>query len=203
MGIAERKEREKSEMRSLILDAAMKLFLELGYEHVTLRKIAEAIEYSPGTVYLYFKDKNEILYDLQKRAFSLFFESQNSILEKFLDPEQRLYKLGEAYIDFALQNPSHYELMFILTAPMACLAEGAEWEEGGKAFEILLRTVTECMQKGLIPEGDPMAASLLFWSSMHGLVTLSIRGRLVGIPVEQHRVLFQNTINYLQKTIKG
>jgi AcrR family transcriptional regulator len=61
MGIAERKEKQKTEIRKMILDASMKLFVEEGFENVTIRKIADLIEYSPTTVYLYFKDKNEIL----------------------------------------------------------------------------------------------------------------------------------------------
>jgi AcrR family transcriptional regulator len=61
MGIKERKELEKQKMRKLILDNAMKLFLEKGFENITIRHIAEKIEYSPATIYLYFKDKDEIM----------------------------------------------------------------------------------------------------------------------------------------------
>ncbi|MFX8778120.1 helix-turn-helix domain-containing protein, partial [Acinetobacter baumannii] len=61
MGINERKEKQKLELKRLILDASMKLFVEEGFENVSIRKIADLIEYSPTTIYLYFKDKNEIL----------------------------------------------------------------------------------------------------------------------------------------------
>ena len=62
MGVADRKEREKTEMQKRILDAARVLFLEKGFEKTSIRNIADLIEYSPGTIYLYFKDKNEILF---------------------------------------------------------------------------------------------------------------------------------------------
>ena len=69
MGIAERKEREKQEMRTLILSTATNLFVERGYDSVSMRNIAEAMEYSPATIYLYFKDKNELLYTLSEEGF--------------------------------------------------------------------------------------------------------------------------------------
>ncbi|MFN4254387.1 MAG: PfkB family carbohydrate kinase, partial [Saprospiraceae bacterium] len=68
MGVIQRKEREKEEMRRRILDAAIHLFRERGYQATSLRNIAEAIEYSPATIYLYFKDKNAILFALQAEA---------------------------------------------------------------------------------------------------------------------------------------
>ena len=72
MGISDRKEREKEEMRRRILESAKKLFLELGYEKTSVRAIAEDIEYSPATIYLYFKDKNELLFALHQEAFIEF-----------------------------------------------------------------------------------------------------------------------------------
>ena len=75
MSITDRKEREKKEMRQAILDAALTLFREKGYDAVSIRNIAEAIEYSPATIYLYFKDKNEIFFALQYEACCSFFAS--------------------------------------------------------------------------------------------------------------------------------
>ena len=69
MGIVERKEKQKSELKQQILDASVKLFSEHGYDGVTIRKIADIIEYSPTTVYLYFQDKNEILFELHEIGF--------------------------------------------------------------------------------------------------------------------------------------
>ncbi|SDP90493.1 transcriptional regulator, TetR family [Mucilaginibacter sp. OK268] len=74
MGVTERKEREKTEMRELITAAAMKMFLEDGYAKTSIRGIADAIEYSPGTIYLYFKDKDELLYEIQADAYGRLLE---------------------------------------------------------------------------------------------------------------------------------
>jgi len=112
MGTVERRQREREEMRELILEAAAGMFAEHGYEGVSLRKIAQKIEYSPGAIYLYFKDKNELLFTVQERSFRRFHAAMarnNSIK----DPLRRLHKCGETYLQFALDHPTDYDLMFI------------------------------------------------------------------------------------------
>src|SRR5688572_12368349 len=99
MGIAERKEKQKQEIRKMILDASMKLFVEEGFENVSIRKIAELIEYSPTTVYLYFKDKDEILFELHEIGFRKMAE-YNADLWEIQNPLLRLFKMGENYIRF-------------------------------------------------------------------------------------------------------
>jgi AcrR family transcriptional regulator len=69
MGIVERRQREKQQMRRQILDTAMDLFIENGYEEVSIRRIADHIEYSPATIYLYFQDKDDILFVLHEEGF--------------------------------------------------------------------------------------------------------------------------------------
>ena len=72
MGVKERKEREKHDMRELILKAAHQIFVDKSFEEVSIRNIADEIEYSPATIYLYFKDKNEIFYALHTEAFKIY-----------------------------------------------------------------------------------------------------------------------------------
>ncbi len=76
MGTAERRERDRNEMREAILAAAMKLFLDESFEKTTMRRIAQAIEYTPGALYSYFKDKDEILFALHQRGFDQLFAMQ-------------------------------------------------------------------------------------------------------------------------------
>ena len=96
MGIAERRERDKQTMRRMILDTAMKLFVEDGYEQVSIRKIAENIEYSPATIYLYFKDKDEIFYGLHGEGFDKLLKRQQTT-SSIEDPVERLHRLCEIY----------------------------------------------------------------------------------------------------------
>src|ERR1044072_333936 len=178
MGITERKEKQKLEIRKAILDASMKLFVEQGYENVSIRKIADLIEYSPTTVYLYFKDKNEILFELHEVGFHKMAE-YNAELWTIKNPLVRLHKMGEFYMKFGLENPAFYDLMFILNAPMEALqvVEKCEWKSGDQALGKLKETIQECMDKNLIEKGDVDGISMAFWSLVHGMVSLAIRNR--------------------------
>jgi AcrR family transcriptional regulator len=178
MGIAERKEKQKLEIRKMILDASMKLFVEEGFEKVSIRKIADLIEYSPTTVYLYFKDKNEILFSLHEMGFQKMGEYNGNLME-IGNPFLRLHKMGENYIRFGLENPEYYDLMFIQRAPMEVLEEKGhcEWKEGDAALDRLQETIAEAIEKGLIDPGNPQAISMAVWSMVHGLVSLAIRRR--------------------------
>ena len=137
MGIAERKEREKTERRQAILDAAQHLFLEEGFEKVSMRNIAEAIEYSPATIYLYFKDKNELLFALQNQAFGQLAQAFESVFT-VAQPLERLSAVGHKYLEFAFEHPELFELMFIMTGPMEAVAARGEekpWASGRAAFQ--------------------------------------------------------------------
>src|SRR5689334_19919499 len=110
MGIEERKSREKDEMRKLILQTAMHLFLEEGIDNVSLRKIADKIEYSPAAIYSYFKDKGEIVLALHNEGFTKLYSMQTS-LDNISDPLEKLRKMGQVYMQFALENRDYYDLM--------------------------------------------------------------------------------------------
>jgi AcrR family transcriptional regulator len=178
MGILERKEKQKLEIRKLILDASMKLFVEEGFSNVTIRRIADLIEYSPTTVYLYFKDKDEIFFNLHEIGFQKMQEL-NGNLATINNPLLRLHKMGENYLNFGMKNPEYYNLMFIEREPMKKLSEmGCEWTKGDTAIGLLKTTVSECMEKGHIAKGDAQLISLSIWSFVHGLVSLAIRERM-------------------------
>lgn len=200
MGIAERKEKQKLEIKKMILDASMKLFVEEGFENVTIRKIAELIEYSPTTVYLYFKDKNEILFELHELGFQKM-AAYNVDLWDMQNPLLRLYKMGENYIRFGMNNPEFYELMFIQRAPMKTLDEmhDCDWKSGDVALGKLKECITECMERKLIAPGDVNAVSMAIWAMVHGQVSLATSGRFQKFVTNEKDVLpmMEQSLNWL------
>ncbi len=177
MGTKERREREKEQLKNDILDAANELFLQLGYEKTTMRKIADKIEYNPATIYSYFKNKEEIFYALQRKAFTAFYDAFSESLAEVTDPAEQLTKLGRTYISFGLKHPAYYDLMFIMRQPMQARQDDG-WRIGERNFERLKGTVKACMRKGYLPREDSDAMALMIWASVHGLVSLRIRERL-------------------------
>src|ERR1700739_4768100 len=116
MGVKERREREKSETRDKILDAARELFVSEGYEGVSMRKVAEKIEYSPTAIYVHFADKNELFHELCRIDFARLQEVMLSA-ELPSDPIEKLRQIGRSYIDFGLHYPNHYVFMFMTPHP--------------------------------------------------------------------------------------
>lgn len=178
MTIANRKERQKEELRGKILEAAKALFIEHGFEDTSIRNIAEKIEYSPTTIYLYFKDKDDIFYALHQEGFVLLNQYLRA-LQNVTDPFERLKAICKAYVAFALENREFYDLMFISRSPMNALIDkdDEKWEEGNKAFGALVATITECIQRGYFAGMNPEVLSFTCWSMVHGIVSLEIRGR--------------------------
>src|SRR5437667_7503849 len=105
MGVKERRARQKKFLRQEILDAASELFVRDGYENVSMRRIADKIEYSPTTIYIYFKDKAELLEQVCKETFGRLVQRLSKIMEQPGDPVERLKRGLIAYIEFGLANP--------------------------------------------------------------------------------------------------
>jgi len=203
MGIAERKEKQKLEIRKRILEASMKLFVEEGFSNVSIRRIADIIEYSPTTIYLYFKDKDEIFYNLHEMGFQKLQE-MNKNLDDIHNPLLRLHKMGENYIQFGIENREFYDLMFIQPEPMEKLTEmGCGWQNGEAALTRLRDTLIECMEKGYIAKTDPIVLSLSIWSMVHGLVSLATRQRLEKLVPEKENVMpmLRQALTWLVNTL--
>jgi AcrR family transcriptional regulator len=204
MGISERKTKEKLELKALILAAARKLFLEKGIEETSIRNIAEAIEYSPATIYLYYKDKDEILHDIHTQGFQEL-GAKMSVLLAVSDPMERLKALGRVYIDYAMQNTEMYDLMFIAKAPMNYIEKlhQQEWQEGKRAFDFLMLTVAECIAAGRFKGHEPEPLSYMIWSCVHGMVALEIRDRCKGISCADPERIFQAAFDAFLKVLES
>lgn len=173
MGPRERREREREEIRTRILDAARELFANEGVESVTMRRIADRIEYSPTAIYFHFRDKDALLAELCDCDFRAFAHGFIAIAQ-IPDPVERLRAAGQAYVSFGLNNPSHYRLMFMTPKTTeSTLAKGNPEED---AYAFLKVIVVELMEQGRFRDGitDVDLASQVIWSAVHGLVSLEI-----------------------------
>jgi AcrR family transcriptional regulator len=175
MGHKERREREKQAVRTKILDAARELFIDQGYEAVTMRKIAQAIEYSPTAIYLHFRDKKAVM-DAICDADFLKLATRFRRIAEIADPIERLRAAGFAYADFAMKHPNHYRLMFMTPHPphdpqTSAIDVGNRDED---AYAFVLWTATEAIAQGRIREeiSDPQLLAQMVWSSIHGWVSL-------------------------------
>jgi AcrR family transcriptional regulator len=201
MGTSERRDRDRQEMRKLIVDAATQILLDEGIDQVSIRRIADRIEYSPGTIYLYFEDKDDILYESHLDAFSAFLDAENTVLG-IQDPLERLHALGRVYVDFALNNPRKYDLMFLVPVPRIQNKEKYDWSVSIRTYQVLRTIVEECIAQGCIKPNHPDVVSMQIWSTVHGLASLIIRERIPMIDKELLSRMVNPVLDYLYAALK-
>jgi AcrR family transcriptional regulator len=172
MGIVERKEREREEIRRKILDAARELFMTEGYERVTMRRIADAIEYSATTIYNHFEDKDDLVQALCAEDFARLFEHLQQ-QPPAADPIEGIRQLGLAYARFGVSYPNHYRFMFMTPAKFEH-PEDHDTSPGEQAFGLLRAAVETAIASGHFRPGDVDTMAQVLWASMHGAVALII-----------------------------
>lgn len=177
MGVKERKERERADVRERILDAAREMFVRDGVDAVTMRAIADRIEYSPPVIYSHFEDKLALLQELCHRDFRALAQAFGRI-GHIDDPIERIRRIGLAYVDFALEHPSHYQFMFMTPKGSEVLAEHATRKGNPEedAYAFLCGAVAEGIAAGRFrPELDDVEElTQILWASVHGVVSLRI-----------------------------
>ncbi|MEO0787041.1 MAG: TetR/AcrR family transcriptional regulator [Bacteroidota bacterium] len=178
MGVQERKMREREALREHFISVALDLFSKGGYEAVKMRDVAEAAEYSVGTLYNQFKDKNELFLAVQQLAF----EQKKSFMESAIKPgmsgREMMLAIGKAFIEFGLKNPDLYRVMFILDSPMQAVQDHESWHTGIRLHGVLSQVVDYCMEVGALPRVNKLQISFGMWAMVHGMVSLRITDRL-------------------------
>lgn len=173
MGIDTRRKREVEELKSKILSAATKLFKDKGYENVSMRKIAQKIEYSPTTIYIYFKNKQDILFHLLQDGYAIFLDYlQRAANSTDVQDSDRLRQTCKAYVYFGLDYPDYYELIFNRNLQLE--GELRENSDRYKGFQLLVALVEECIKAGVLKEEQAILISQSIWASLHGITALLI-----------------------------
>lgn len=185
--VQQRRDKQKQELRALILEAASQEFLEHSYENFSLRRVAERIGYSPTTIYLYFQNKDELLLMTVQNGFGKFDETIEAAARGAVAPLEKIEAIGRSYIEFGLQNPALYRLMFMQRSDFylmpRLLGSGTpivemepsteEVQHRVVAQELLVAAVGEGMSAGHIGEGDAVIVADALWAGAHGLVSLA------------------------------
>lgn len=177
MSAKDRQENEVIQMRHAILKAACDIAAEDGWRAVTVRKVAERVEYSPSALYEYFAGKEAILVAVMREGFRLLAEDMRSVPEKG-DAAEHLIAVAQSYWDFAISHPELYQVMHGLDGVPFGTAETPQ--EAKDCFVALRDAVRatfpgdSALGRDLFDEVDTLLATL------HGLVSLTMAGRIKG-----------------------
>ena len=173
MSASTHRARYKTELRAEILAAARALVQAEGYERLTIRKVAQRMGYSPMALYSYFADKRALMLALAQEGFEHLADKLKRRVPA--EPLAALRKTMTAYVDYGVENPQEYQIVFMSPEPTTAKKTKAEMarEQDHAAFALLLQRVQACLEEGLL-SGDAFLLATLFWSGMHGVTSLLI-----------------------------
>ena len=172
MGIVERKIRHKEETRASILEAAWQIVLTEGWQYLSIRKIADAIEYSVPVIYNHFENKDSILLEFTQEGFEKLSDVLILARDQHIHPVDQLKAIGNAYWDFAFDHKEYYQLMFGLGIP-ACETV-KQISEMKSMTTILIGSIKDVISSGNNPEVDFFLKFHTYWSILHGLVSIQM-----------------------------
>jgi len=191
---------DKENLRGEILDAAREMFVAEGFANVSMRKIAEKIGYSPTTIYLYFKDKADLLHQICEESFAQLARNILSIQHLSANSLEKLRMGLREYINFGLKHPSHYEIVFIVPLKVS-FEVGYEDSQGKIAFETLRHNVSQCVDDKLLKNNDVELISQTLWAGIHGVTSLLITH--CDFPFVEREKLVESVIETLISGIKA
>ncbi len=182
MGIAERKEREKKRRRNAIIDAAEQVFFSKGVENAKMDEVAKIAELSKGTLYLYFKNKDELFHAIVVRAMEMLYGNFVQAVEKQATGLEKIRAIGHAYVEFYYQQPNYFEALLHQEKKIRSDEELEAnpvfkqcKELGDSIFDLMQQAVRTGIADGSMrPDLDPLKLSLMLWGHTTGILhTLS------------------------------
>ena len=196
MGTRERQQRERDRTRDAILTAARDLFVSEGYLNVSMRKIAERIEYSPAALYSYFPSKDDIFFALAEEGFQRLAGDIQTALGGIDDPLERLRRGLSAFYDFSKVNPEYFALMFIDRSVPSLSQDFQRFEFFQELTARAEADIQACIDRQLFSRDlNPAAALHVLWVGALGAATIGLAQRLA--PGEDPDALAHDLIDSL------
>ncbi len=176
MGIGEKRAKYKKEFRREILDAARSLFVNEGYENLSLRRLAEKINYSPAAIYLYFEDKDDLLFAICEDLAEHFFANLTSIKTAHGDPLESLRQALLYLIAFGCDNPNEYKFFFMTSPKVYGTPDEfmAKESMARNSYFVLREIVSNCIVTGKLQEIDIDVLTQALIIATHGLATVTL-----------------------------
>ena len=200
MGIVERKQRQREEVREGILRAAWALVQAEGWQSLSIRKIADAIEYSVPVIYSHFENKDAILQEFTKEGFRKLNTALQEAGAQEKNPADQVMTMAKAYWHFAFQNKEYYQLMYGLGMPTC--EKVRQVPELSKFTNLLQGAVKDLVSNSKNAETDSFLKFHTFWSMLHGLVSINMVER-TACPDSLHELVLEDAVRGFIKNIQS
>lgn len=197
MGSKERIQRIKEETRASILDAALQIVKEDGWQALSMRKIADKIEYTAPIIYEYFANKEGILLELTRQGNVILLKDVKDAVSRHTTADRQLEAIWIAYWNFAFEHKEYYQLMF--GVDMVCCDQTKNMAEAESAKCLIYETISRLMTDPHPSEERVCRKYYTFWSVIHGLVSINLVRRGTNEEMNQH--ILKDAIQGIIKSI--
>jgi AcrR family transcriptional regulator len=188
-------------LRSKISAAAQELYLREGTEGFSMRKVAERVGISAPAIYRHFKNKEELLNEIVIEGLKILEEYLRPALDA-ATPYDRLIRMTDNYLSFALEQPKYFDFAFLTPSPgqnhVATEIARPDWD----TFRLAIEQVAACAEAGLFPKDDPLETAVTIWAEVHGLITLYRTGRF-GQDPEIFRAVYRQSVDRMLRGLKA
>lgn len=172
------KETKKHGLKHQIIEAAREVLLSEGYRNLSLRKIARKIDVSATSIYLHFESKDDLVHCLIEQAIKRLNNHLQAALPDKGNPIKKLEKLAWAYVDFALNRPREYQVIYLVSSDEMTRYPKEKFRKARKGYELVLEVLEEGIKQEIVQEDKPRIASYTFWAQLHGVLSVVLSKRL-------------------------
>ena len=205
MGVKERKALERKMRRNQILDAARALLFSFGINNISISKIAKHAELGVGTIYFYYKNKEEIFAALQEEGLGILYSTILQISKKDINHKEKLTQIALAYYEFSKDQKDYFDIItYFLSSPIVFFEPDLKNKidmSGHKILMVIRKIVLDGISQGAFKEDDPHKFSIMFWGTIHGLLQFKKLEKTV-LGNEDHEQLYHYSVKKLISSIK-
>jgi AcrR family transcriptional regulator len=189
--------REKDDIRARILATAWQMVKDEGWQSLSIRKIAGAVDYSIPVIYDHFENKEAIVFEFARQGFQLLTKSIQKSVEKSDDPAEQLKAIADAYWKFASKHKEYYQLMYGM-GMAGCEIEKC-FPERSDFRSIVMNPIKILISQGKNPEDNPFLKYFTFWSILHGLI--SIRSLSTNVSEDVNKMVMDDAVKGFIKNL--
>lgn len=186
----------ETDLRERLLQSARVLLLDKGHRDFSLRGVARKTGVSATSVYIYFENRDHLIHTLMERSIDKLNTRFREVSQKYDDPLERLKQFAQTYINYAMQHPREYQIIYLVSPEEMSRYPREKFRKARIGYELLTETIEEAVTKGILEESDPRTAAYSIWAQLHGVISVVLSKRL-DTRIDQQEFIQQATSHIL------
>jgi AcrR family transcriptional regulator len=179
-------QKQDHSLRKRLIQSARRLLVEKGYRGFSLREVARNTDVSATSIYLHFESKDHLIHTLMEQSIHELNARLQQVYANHSDPAERLEGFAGAYVNFALEHPREYQIIYVVSSDEMSRYPKEKFRKARKGYELLTDTIKEAVAQGILEEPHPRTAAYSIWAQLHGVMSVVLSKRLDTRINQQH-----------------